>query len=1266
MQTQQNKENPLFLNNRVKNEGIPSICAVKQENLSIDDTCQLASPTSDSPVKRPLIDSQHGMATPSSKRIKQEWDDPSFWANKERRLLSSKTSLQNIVNEVANSFESNNCVKSASFQGFESSNRTKAKDDTKASKRKGRQFESSTQIVASASKVTTGDENAEVLAPSIDCHKVERSVLPVVDHVQAETAEPILRPLKSLDSGISDGYAFDHNFFPKLVGVHSALSPTSSLPELESHHDSQQTTDVPLLKKLVQNQETSNRKSSPLQNAENTLTAVSNGNFLGHCKDDKGHSIPKNTGKVTSRVTPLLSRTQNSTTCDTNLYKRDLLEDPRVHAQNASRTTPITPLALSADNLPDLPTDFSPTRADLSDPGINANGFSQREQGTKSRQTAANICTTTDATVAKHAQGQDSTRHNGEESTSQLSPLLSPVSPTTHSLIYSSKQTSKKSSKKLKSVNKQEMVNIYRMAASVSSRKNQIKGTSVHSPPDSTEQKPCDLLFSFTKSDGKNDLFLVVDDEVFAVKRFDYKGVSYLIHTDRKGKTSILAKLPEEEQLKLQHNDTSASSGQQFPSKRASACNITSTSSKQSRRTSHQRLTPQYHTETSLSVTAPQTFCEENSRDNTPTTFGQRPILDGISRKMGGQGKQKETASLEVNEVLSERQAMHGMRTQSDNERPISFSKSGNLNPERRQLLKQLLNGIRAGTSRRSETPPVTNWPQSVPAGQQHSSSQTCVDRQDRHQGSAVPFNASPNPRSTHAAWNRCGNQQLNVNPNPVDRNQGIDEVNAYSYEQCTNSSAQSTYNGSQAVGTRHQPSEETVDEDSCRNFANSNKSRMSGNRNPERMKLMNYIARRLASKAERASSTVNASPYNQPPSRRSEVERQTSNRTKGNPLSTSATNVSPRRRLEELPPLQQCQRLMELLVGTYNVTANANRNIGGVESSSRKRTAKAIHQVANSPKPLVPLGVMDRLINFEDEWCRKRVATLQAEQQHSLYVDTTSDSLIDDECRTGYTDQQLLNDRKVPSPLHLNQSDTVLSPVSSDGEISGLIQEPKRPGNDTAIQDEQHFTNSVSDNSSMSSSNYHSFMSQTSYYSRFFSAYGRQQLCTAKRPQGHETNVNECLANISFNEAVQRSGSAVQRESVSALISGQQSSTDEAPVRGIAGVAEPSDDEETDTDDGDDVEIVSPPPKRDSTPSTFLDVDDKGNDKSPVEQDAGKISNSALRAELVTKIQATRQRIAQEKVEWKKKYLYRIQTELENKLVKVCCAADVIFIDDD
>lgn len=1254
MQTQQNKENPLFLNSMVKNEGNPSDCSVKQENVLIDDTCQLTSPTFNSSVKRPLIDSQHDMATSSSKRVKQEWDEPSFWANKERRLLSSKKNLENIVREMADSFESNNCVRNTSFEGLECSNRNlSGEDNTKALKRKGRQFESSTQIVASANEVTTGDEAAEVVTPTINCRKEERSVPSVADPVQPETAKPILRPLKSLDSGLSDGYAFDHNFFPKLIGVHSALSPTSSLPELESHRESQQTAYVPLLKKLVQNQEARDRNSSPLQNAENTLAAVSNRNFHGHCKDDQGHTLPKNTGQ--SLVTPSLSRIQNATTCDTNLCKRDLLEDSRVHVQNASRTLLSTPLAPPAGNRLDL----SPRGVNLSVPWMNASLFSQKEHETKSPQTATNICTSTEAAVAEHAQGQDSTKHDAVNTTSRLSPLLSPVSPRSHSSTYSNKQTFKKSSKKLKSVNKHEMVNIYRMATSASLGKNQIKGATVHSPSDSSSQKPCDLLFSFTKADGKNDLFLVVDDEVFAVKRFDYKGVSYLIHTDKKGKASILAKLPEEEKLKLQHNDKSSSSGQHFPSNRASAGNITSSSSKQSSLTSRPKGTPQCSSGTSLSITALQTFCEETCGGKAQAISGQQPIQGGISRITGGQGRQIQTAPLEGNEVLSQCQAMYGMRTQSDTDRPVSFSRSGNLNLDRRQLLKKLLNGIRAGASRRKEPTLDTHWPQSVPVSHQHSSSHVCAERQDRPQGRAVPINASSNPRSTHAAWNRCDNQQFNVNPNLVDRNQATDETHANSYEQCTFTSAQSTCNGNQAVRTRHQPydNEETVDEDNYRNFATSNKPIMSGNRNPERMKLMNYIARRLASKSGRASSTANASDYNQPPCSRSEVERQSSNKTMANPSSTRATNASTRRH-EELPPLQQRQRLMDLLAGTYNVKSDANRNNGGLKSSSRKRQAEATH-VANSPIPARAQGMMDRWINFENELWRTRVA----EQRHSLYVDTTPDSPIDDECRSGNANHQPLNDRRVTPRLLSNQSNTTLSPVSSDGdEIAGLIQEHKCPSNDTFTQNGPHFT----DCTSTSSSNYHNCMSHTSLYGRSYLVCCGQHLSTAKRLPGHETNVNECLANIAFNQAVEKSGSAAQRESVSALISGQQRSTNDAPVRGTAEVSESLDEEETDTDDGDDVEIISPPPKRYSSPNTLLDADDKGIYKRLMEQENSKISHSALRAELVTKIQATRKRRAQENVEWKRKYLYRVQMMLENKLAKVCGVAHVIVIDDE
>jgi len=358
----------------------------------------------------------------------------------------------------------------------------------------------------------------------------------------------------------------------------------------------------------------------------------------------------------------------------------------------------------------------------------------------------------------------------------------------------------------------------------------------------------------------------------------------------------------------------------------------------------------------------------------------------------------------------------------------------------------------------------------------------------------------------------------------------------------------------------------------------------------------------------------------------------------------------------------------MDLLVGTYNVKSDANPSNDGVKSSSRKRTAEAT-QVANSPTPPRAQGMMDRWIHFENELWRKRVASFQGEQRHSLYVDTRSDSLTDNKCRSANPNHQVLNDRRVTSRLHLDQSNTVLSPVSSGGdEISGLIQEPRRPSNDTVTQDDQHFTNSVPVNTSTSPSNlnYHNCMSHSSLYGRSYLVCCGQQVSTAKRSPEHKTNVNECHANISFNQAVEKSSSAVQRDSVSALFSGQQRSTNDAPVRGTSEVAESMDDEETDTDDGDDVEIISPPLRRYCTPNTLLDADDKRNDKSAVGQDTRKIPYGARRAELVTKIQATRERIAQENVEWKRTYLYRIQRELENKLAKVCGVANVIVIDDE
>ncbi|KAJ7384266.1 hypothetical protein OS493_022898 [Desmophyllum pertusum] len=191
------------------------------------------------------------MTTPYTKRIKQERDwEPSFSENKEG-ISSSITSLQSIVNEVVRSFENDNNYENilssqrTDNSGFNSTNDTplSVQKDAIVIERKERQLNSSPQFAADANEVKTGGhENIEASARFVDSHKEKRTVLgSFADQVQAQTTRPILRTLKSLQSGTSEGFAFDHNFFPKLVGVHSISSPTSnSSTEVESHLDFQQ------------------------------------------------------------------------------------------------------------------------------------------------------------------------------------------------------------------------------------------------------------------------------------------------------------------------------------------------------------------------------------------------------------------------------------------------------------------------------------------------------------------------------------------------------------------------------------------------------------------------------------------------------------------------------------------------------------------------------------------------------------------------------------------------------------------------------------------------------------------------------------------------------------------------------------------------------------------------------------------------------------------------------------------------------------------
>ncbi|KAJ7384217.1 hypothetical protein OS493_022845 [Desmophyllum pertusum] len=415
-----------------------------------------------------------------------------------------------------------------------------------------------------------------------------------------------------------------------------------------------------------------------------------------------------------------------------------------------------------------------------------------------------------------------------------------------------------------------------------------------------------------------------------------------------------------------------------------------------------------------------------------------------------------------------------------------------------------------------------------------------------------------------------------------------------------------------------------------------------------QRIKLMNYIAHRLASKAEEhASSMVNGLDYNIMHSasrRRHEAARQIPNGTIAHELNNRTTYASTSRSHQEPPP-QQYQQLRGLLVGTPAATTNSMRNFRGVDYSSRKRAAESSQfaqtLTGSRSAPLVSKmlnGANDRSIIYEDE------SRLAVDQLHPIYVDAT-DSLIDDGCRPGITGQQLLNERRQVSGLQSGEV-SILSPVSPGTEVSGFLHELVRPGNDAGF-DEQYFTSSVSGHPSRSSTSCESFMTLTSDHGKSLSVNDSQRRSCSKKLVHHLKGI-PCLRSA----VVSRFASMMhQYEALQRLLSNWKM------MKQMKMLFETDDDV---------VEIIEPPPKRDSVSNTSLDSEDESESDKTMEEDADKRSNSALRAELVKKIHNTCERIAEEQIDWKKKYLYKMKTALEKKLAHVSGVAEVIVIDDD
>ena len=328
----------LFFKSTGQYERDRAMCIEKRELNAREKTPHRESTLGQCPAKRRSTDNQEEVATP--KRIKQEIDDSGLY----------KENLQKIVCEVADSLELGSDSSDLSNSNNEKQNFEKAND------RPLDQHdvivvlddEDEDELIAENTK-----ETSEPFPHPSDKRREIMAVYSAMNQVNYEPKRPILRTLKDSDSRGSNGFAFDHNFFPKLIEVHSASSSSTATTSVSTQQESP--FDLPQISEFY----------SPFEKQDEGVTG----------------SGPVEINKISRADTSAASSRIDSKLLDTRL--------------------------------------------------------------------------------------------------------------------------------------------------------------------DSPWRKQHDLLFTFRQKDGQSDMFLVVDGEVFSVRRYKHKGESYLIHTNSSGKTSILARLPE-------------------------------------------------------------------------------------------------------------------------------------------------------------------------------------------------------------------------------------------------------------------------------------------------------------------------------------------------------------------------------------------------------------------------------------------------------------------------------------------------------------------------------------------------------------------------------------------------------------------------------------------------------------------------------------------------------------------------------------------------
>ncbi|XP_022791207.1 uncharacterized protein LOC111330595 [Stylophora pistillata] len=959
MQPQQKEGEHPFPSPTRKNEGPLLLCDVKKENSPKKETCINSSSSFNPSVKRSLTDSEHDMVPYHLKRFKQTKEDSASSENGGGISLSSKASLQQIVSEVARSLQRNNSVPAASFRR----KKTFACGDSDGTslhsvgimdlQRQEKVFGSSPRLAMNA---VQGKLDALPFSASCRGEKISKP--------QVKAAHPVLRTLNCRGSSINEGVAIDHDFFPKLVGVHSISSSSAFSPQKGAAGRFNQDFGSPLPKELSQKAITGD--CLPVENAGNFKI----GTLKYDSETDSDLVSPVSPNNNESEAFPLSQSNQNQSS-DESLSRKD----SKCHSQDKPRALPIIPLVLTTSIAPLVSTS----------PFMDANPPGGREKAKWPRQTSKQVAEISTAKSLSSCSPEDRdasvlahTRHRPRKrKMAKNTETCSAPSHVSSTFMYSNRRNPRESPKNITSVNKQEFVDINRMAACGPPRKRYRRSSF-------PSKKPYDLLFNFTKPNGKSDLFLVVKDKVFAVERFDCEGESYLIHTNQKGKTAVLAKLPKVERLKLQINDRRGIRPEQ-------------------QMVSGQLGTLQHPAKTSLSVSAlNDSFYPEDARDTASSISSHQLDSDTIYRVIREKNIQGREQSLNNNSAVLSRGApvRNDGRMKSDRHRSTMSLEN------RRLLLKQVLYGLRKEISNPKET---------LSVGKRSLLESAETRAKDR--GIYVFSDTHSTPRCASSLYNRKRNQQSIVNPDNFDRYQESDAV--YHRQQYSKSEVESSARETHTVGIgqqsffENQPAREATYE----NFACGNTMPPCKRGTLHRRDSINHITHPCDSN-ERVLSTSGSVNI---------LSRTSAN----DVINVAKIGASSRMYMyEKSPHIRQFRQLSELLLGdSYGKCSNNADPLAGNRAVESFRVAQA----PLTPSEIEPvlLRIPNGGLNNDPKFTKKRPNPDTIGQQGAVLADTCH--LLKQDRGRSKAIQQLLNGRNEIFQLHSNQTGHVGNALSTD-----------------------------------------------------------------------------------------------------------------------------------------------------------------------------------------------------------------------------------------